>query len=53
MLAMVFVLGKSAQDKWQRLRGLRLLADVIQGVQFKDGEPVASRAGEESDRAVV
>lgn len=53
ILSMVFKLGQSAQKRWRRLRGFKLLADVIQGVQFKDGEPVAPIVGEESDRAVV
>jgi len=30
----------AAQNKWRRLRGYRLLADVIRGVKFKDGEEV-------------
>ena len=29
----------TAQNKWQRLRGYRLLPDVIKGIVFKDGEP--------------
>ncbi|MBM9514419.1 IS256 family transposase, partial [Desulfogranum marinum] len=53
ILSMVFKLGQSAQKRWRRLRGFKLLADVIQGVQFKDGEPVAPIVSEESDRAVV
>ena len=53
ILSMVFTLGQSAQKRWRRLRGFKLLADVIQGVQFKDGEPVAPIVSEESDRAVV
>jgi hypothetical protein len=27
----------TAQEKWRRLRGSRLLADVVEGVKFKDG----------------
>ena len=30
----------TAQNNWRRLRGYRLLADVIRGVEFKDGERV-------------
>ena len=36
-LAMAFKLMQSAQKRWQRLRGYNLLADVIEGVKFKDG----------------
>lgn len=36
-LMMVFKLVQSAQKKWRRLRGYERLAEVIQGVQFKDG----------------
>jgi len=39
-LAMAYKLIVTAQKKWRRLRGYRLLADVIQGVKFKDGERV-------------
>lgn len=39
-LAMTFKLIVTAQKKWRRLRGYKLLADVIQGVKFKDGERV-------------
>lgn len=39
-LAMAWKLMTTAQSKWRRLRGYRLLADVINGVTFKDGERV-------------
>lgn len=39
-LAMTYKLMTVAQNKWRRLRGYRLLADVIQGIKFKDGERV-------------
>lgn len=39
-LTMAYKLIVAAQSKWRRLRGYRLLADVIQGVKFKDGERV-------------
>jgi transposase-like protein len=38
--AMVFKLGKSAERYWRRLDGSERLAQVIQGVRFRDGEPV-------------
>lgn len=40
ILSMVFKLGQSAQKRWRKLRGFKLLAEVIRGVQFKDGEPI-------------
>ena len=39
-LAMVFKLAKSAERSWRRLDGSERLAQVIQGVRFRDGEPV-------------
>ena len=37
---MVFKLAQSAEKKWYRLRGFKLLADVITGVKLKDGERI-------------
>ena len=37
ILGLVFKLGLSAQQRWQKLRGFKHLADVINGVKFKDG----------------
>ncbi len=34
---MTFKLIEVAQNKWRRLKGYKLLADVLQGVNFKDG----------------
>jgi len=36
-LAMVFKLLMSAEKRWRRLNGYRLLDKVVQGVIFKDG----------------
>jgi putative transposase len=36
-LTMVFKLAMSAQKHWRTLNGAKLLADVIEGVQFEDG----------------
>ena len=36
-LTMVFKLAQSAERSWRRLNGHQLLADVIRGVNFKDG----------------
>jgi putative transposase len=38
-LAMVFKLAKSAERHWRHLNGSDRLAQVIQGVRFRDGEP--------------
>lgn len=37
MLSMVFMLGKSAERGWRTLKGAERLAEVVAGVQFKDG----------------
>jgi transposase-like protein len=39
-LAMVFKLAQSAERSWRRLDGSERLAQVIEGVCFRDGEPV-------------
>jgi len=41
-LAMVFKLALAAQRNWRKLNAATLLADVITGVQFKDGIKVAA-----------
>jgi putative transposase len=48
-LAMVYKLAKSAERSWRRLDGSERLAQVIQGVRFRDGEPV--QAAEEQPAA--
>jgi hypothetical protein len=50
---MAFKLLTTAQKKWRRLRGYKLLADVIQGVKFKDGEPAKSDQTEEVVSAAI
>lgn len=42
MLHMIYKLGMCAEKKWNRLRGFDHLADVIEGVKFKDGVRVTS-----------
>jgi hypothetical protein len=37
LIALVYKLGMSAQTNWQRLRGLRLLGELLAGVKFVDG----------------
>jgi putative transposase len=53
ILAMVWKLGQSAQKKWRKLRGFKLLGEVIRGVQFKDGEQIDPLNVDELNRAVV
>ena len=53
ILSMVFKLGQSAQKKWRKLRGFKLLGEVIRGVQFKDGELVDPINEDEINRAFV
>ena len=53
ILSMVYKLGQSAQKKWRRLRGFKLLAEVIRGVQFKDGERIDLLNEGELNRAVI
>lgn len=43
MLAMVFMLAKSAERGWRRLKGAECLAELIAGVQFKNGVPENSK----------
>ena len=43
-LTMVFKLCQSASKKWRRLDGSHQIADIIQGVKFKDGEKLPDRA---------
>jgi len=46
---MIFKLAQSAETKWNRLRGFKLLADVIIGVEFKDGERIIQDQAEHQD----
>ena len=52
ILSMVYKLDQSAQKKWRRLRGFKLLAEVIRGVKFEDGERVEPVKEGELDRVV-
>jgi putative transposase len=48
-LAMVFKLAKSAERRWRCLDGSERLGQLIEGVRFRDGEPV--QAAEEQAAA--
>ena len=43
-MIMVFKLCQSASNKWRRLDGSHQLAEIIQGVKFKDGEKLSEHA---------
>jgi transposase-like protein len=43
MLSMVFMLAKSAERGWRKLKGAERLAELIAGVQFKNGVPEDSK----------
>ena len=47
MLAMVFMLAKSAESRWLRFRGTELIATLLQGVQFKKREAVQKESRQE------
>ena len=51
-LLMAFKLISIAQKKWNRLRGYKLLADVIEGIKFTDGERVNPDQQQATDLAV-
>ena len=51
-LAMAWKLMETAQNKWRRLRGYKLLADVVEGVKFKDGERVEDHSQGTNEAAV-
>lgn len=53
ILSMVYKLGQSAQKRWRRLRGFKLLAEVIKGVKFKDGERIEQLSEVDFNRAVI
>ena len=43
-LAMVYRLAMSAERRWRRLDGSERLAQVIEGIRFRDREPVHTAA---------
>ena len=36
----LYLISKTAEKRWYRLKGFKLLADVLSGVKFKNGEKV-------------
>lgn len=49
-LAMACKLMRTAEDNWRRLRGFKLLADIIKGVMFRDG--IRETEGDQQDTAL-
>lgn len=43
-LAMVFKLLQSAQKRWKRIKGFRMLELVVNNVEFRDGEQVTDQS---------
>lgn len=43
-LSMIYKLGVCAEKHWNKLKGYQLIAKVMQGVRFKDGEEVKEAA---------
>ena len=51
-LTMAWKLMDMAQKNWRRLRGYKLLADVVRGVRFKDGERIDDQSLGTTDSSV-
>lgn len=51
-LAMVFKLVKSAERHWRHLNGTNRLGQIIEGVKFKDGEPIEAAKDHAAKSAV-
>jgi putative transposase len=52
-LAMAYKLLDAAQERWRRFNGHELVADVLAGVTFKDGERVTDDDNEMTDEKVA
>ena len=52
-LAMAYKLLDSAQDRWRAFNGAELVRDVLDGVEFKDGEKVTDDEATEMDEGVA
>lgn len=44
MLSLVFKQCQAAEKRWLKLRGYKMLTDVIEGIKFKDGIREQARA---------
>jgi hypothetical protein len=52
-LTMAWQLMTTAQKRWRRLRGYKLLADVVEGVKFKDGERIENDQSQSAGDSAV
>jgi len=52
-LAMAYKLLDAAQERWRRFTGHELVADVLAGVEFKDGERVTDEETTTTDEEVA
>jgi putative transposase len=52
-LAMAYKLLDAAQERWRRFNGHELVADVLAGVEFKDGERVTDEETTTTDEEVA
>ena len=52
-LVMAYKLLDAAQERWRALTGYELVAEVLAGVQFKDGERVVNEEDEEQPQEEV
>ncbi len=50
ILSLVFKLVQSAQKRWLRIRCFKRLAEVIEGVKFKDGVPADQKPDSDASR---
>ncbi len=52
-LAMAYKLLDAAQQRWRRFNGHELIADVLAGAVFKDGEPITDQDNDNIDEKVA
>jgi hypothetical protein len=53
ILSMVYNLGKSVQKGWRKLRGFKMLAKVVRGMQFKNGDRIDPLEADKLNWAVL
>lgn len=50
LLGLVFQLALTAEKSWRKLRGFKLLSQVVQGIRFQDGVAVSDPPAEEEQQ---
>ena len=53
ILSMVFKMAQRAEKHWKKIRGFKLLADVIDGVKFVDGEKQETEEPDNEERILA